>query len=307
VFCARCGAQLARGAGFCLACGAVVPATSRPTTGPALSINFRRLGTGDWVVVLGTVLVFIALFLPWYSFPTGSGTANANAVSTMSSDLTPGALTQSGSTSQEVTGVVSAMTAELTQAESDLCPNLTQSECFSVYGSETLNAVADGAGGFRFLILILDIGIVLYLLARTLVDRARLPLPHWQLLTAATVLNGILVVLAFSAIPYPDIFPKVAWAFGAYWGVVAALIAIVGAVMRRWQPETLSVAVASGAGGAAGPVPVPSSARLSVPPARPAVCPACGAPAPPMGIFCGRCGASITPGGEPPKQAEVTL
>ena len=42
------------------------------------------------------------------------------------------------------------MTAELTQAESDLCPNLTQSECFSVYGSETLNAVADGAGGFRF-------------------------------------------------------------------------------------------------------------------------------------------------------------
>ena len=39
----------------------------------------------------GTVLVFIALFLPWYSFPTGSGTANANAVSSMSSDLTPGA------------------------------------------------------------------------------------------------------------------------------------------------------------------------------------------------------------------------
>jgi hypothetical protein len=88
-----------------------------------MSIDFRRLGTGDWVALVGTVLLLISLFLSWYS---ATGLNDLNEVITLKE-----------------------------------------------------NIFGQFAGGFRILILITCIFIILYLFIRTMTPRGlRLPLPH---------------------------------------------------------------------------------------------------------------------------------
>ncbi|MGO9344154.1 MAG: zinc ribbon domain-containing protein [Acidimicrobiales bacterium] len=87
-FCANCGAALVSGApsqgqapgyaqqsqaqGFG---GAVAPQGPRAQT--SVSIDFRRLGIGDIVSIGGSILLFISLFLTWYTVPNGGGSTSA--------------------------------------------------------------------------------------------------------------------------------------------------------------------------------------------------------------------------------------
>ncbi len=72
MWCTYCGAQNNDQAAFCQSCG---KPTSRPenTVLPSqIQLDLKRLGTGDLVVLGSTILLFISLFLPWYSYFFGS-------------------------------------------------------------------------------------------------------------------------------------------------------------------------------------------------------------------------------------------
>jgi hypothetical protein len=260
--CTQCGAENPPNTKFCVNCGAPQAAAPAPPSqtsqfsqpsqvpnpggfgqavGPTqqrppsqVSIDFRRLGTGDIVAAVGLVLLFIDLFLDWYSGSEG--------------------------------GV-------------DL-------------GS--VSALGTGAGGWRFLILVLDILILIYLLIRTMTPRGlRLPLPHWQLLTALLGLEFLLTLLAFLVKPSGGgDGVSVSWSFGAYIGLVAALIALAGGIMRRNETEIIvpgvprvgfgsfrQVQQGSGMGAAPG-----GGAQGSV-------CSQCGSAVPPGTPYCTTCGA----------------
>jgi hypothetical protein len=67
--------------------------------------------------------------------------------------------------------------------------------------SVTVSTTRPGAGGWRVLILILCIVIVGYLFVRTIWELPGLPIPHWQVLAAATILNALLTIIAFLVKP----------------------------------------------------------------------------------------------------------
>ena len=99
MYCSNCGSALALGSKFCPNCGqpqamapsAVQPATAG-TSGPKTSIDFRRLGIGDLISLIATVILFVSLFLPWYSFSESSTTNIGTAGPTSSTLYTISAL-----------------------------------------------------------------------------------------------------------------------------------------------------------------------------------------------------------------------
>ena len=249
--CASCGAENPPGTKFCANCGTALGAPA-PVQGQApaqpqgfaqgppqgfggtvapqgpraqssISIDFRRLGVGDMIAGGGSVLLFISLFLSWYT-----------------------ALGQSTS------------------------------------------ALGSGAGGWRVLILVLDILILLYLFIRTMTPRGfHLPLPHWQLLTVFLGLQFLLVLLAFlvkpSATDLNGVPISISWGYGAFIGLVASLIALAGGIMRRSEPEVVVPGVPHGGFG---------SFRATPQPPQAGVTPGGGA----QGILCGQCGTAVAPG-----------
>jgi peptidoglycan/LPS O-acetylase OafA/YrhL len=98
------------------------------------------------------------------------------------------------------------------------------------YGVSVLgfSAEADGltAHGYLYLVLILSLAIAGYLVAQAgLLKQDSLPLSHRQRLLAATGINGLIVVIAFLVKP-----GDTGWRFGAFVGVIAAAVALVGAI-----------------------------------------------------------------------------
>jgi uncharacterized paraquat-inducible protein A len=169
--------------------------------------------------------------------------------------------------------------------------------------SFTLSATASGAGGWRFLILVVSILIVLYLLVRTVLSVApRLPLPHWQLLTAASGVNAALVLISFLVKPFSslDLFGiSVSWSYGAFLGLAAAAVAVIGSAMRRNEPEAL---LTTGPGAPSHPRPAglaapamrpPSSAPQTIRRSEERHCPSCGQLVTSGHQFCTRCGSRL--------------
>ncbi len=102
------------------------------------------------------------------------------------------------------------------------------------------NIFGQFAGGFRILILVTCILIILYLFIRTMTPRGlRLPMPHWQVLTILTALQALLTVLAFFLKPGAGSGVSVSWSYGAYIGLPAAVIALAGSAMRSREPEVI--------------------------------------------------------------------
>ena len=240
--CAQCGAENPAGTKFCANCGApqaqaaapvqqqpgaqgggwttpAGPQQSRPQS--SVSIDFRRLGTGDIIAVSGCILLFISLFLSWYS----------------------------------VSG-------------EDI--------------SFSTSAIGSYSGGWRVLILILDILIILYLFIRTMTPRGiRLPLPHWQFLTVLLGLQFLLTLLAF--LIKPSTGDHWSWSYGAFIGLVAAVIAVIGGIVRRNEPEVMVPGV---------PRTGFSSFRTTPQPPAMGTTPGGGA----QGTSCAQCGSSVPPG-----------
>ncbi|MGH9172014.1 MAG: hypothetical protein ACRD0Z_14285 [Acidimicrobiales bacterium] len=230
---------------------------------PATSIDFRRLGRGDLVAVIATAVVFISLFLPWYSY------TDTNA--------------------------------------SDGCGVTAGSSC-----SLSISALGSGAGGWRFLILVICLLVAGLLFLRSfLVSGLRTPLPHWQLLTALCSLNLLLIVISF--LVKPGFYGLLAaagisssWSYGAFIGLIAGIAAVVGGSMRRTEPETIVPGVGPPAW-APRPTPSPSQtyaqprAAYSPPEPTQSYSPPEPTPEPPQEqrpatAACANCGAALAPG-----------
>jgi hypothetical protein len=185
--------------------------------------DFRRLRPGDLIAEIASFLVLISLFIPWYSFAASADSASANPT-----------LAQQ----QLVLAICSDQ------------PAVCASNVPPQFG---VSALGGGAGGWRFLILVVAIIAVLYVLSRTL-DAVNQTIPyHWQLLVGITALQGLLVLIAFFANPL-SIFGSLgssSWAFGAFLGLIAAIAAVVGAIMVM-QENKKQLAVSSTLSGAAG-------------------------------------------------------
>jgi hypothetical protein len=165
--------------------------------------DFRRLRPGDLIAGIASFLVFISVFIPWYSFAASADSASANAT-----------LAQQ----QLMLAVCSDQPAV---CSSDVPPQFS------------ISALDGGAGGWRFLILVVAIITVLYVLSRTLDAVAQAVPNHWQVLVGMTALQGLLVLIAFAANPLSilDSLGSSSWAFGAFLALIAAIAAVIGAIL----------------------------------------------------------------------------
>jgi hypothetical protein len=191
--------------------GAFMAASPVKTRSP---IDLGRLRPGDLIAGIASFLVLISLFLPWYSFAASAAQASATA--------TP-------AQQQLVLAICSGQPA--------VCSSNAPPQ-FSV------GALGAGAGGWRFLILVVAIVIVLYVASRTLEAVAQAFRYHWQLLLGLTALQGFLVLIAFFANPLGilDSLGSSSWAAGAFLALIAAIAAVVGAILVM-QENTKRLAV----------------------------------------------------------------
>jgi hypothetical protein len=166
-------------------------------------IDFGRLHPGDLIAGIGSLLVLISLFFPWYSFAASAAHASATA--------TPG--------QQQLALAICA-------DQPAVCSSTAPPQ-FSV------TALGAGAGGWRFLILVVAIIAVLYVPSRALEGVARAFRYHWQVLVGLTAFQGLLVLIAFAANPL-GLFGSLgssSWAVGAFLALIAAIAAVVGATL----------------------------------------------------------------------------
>jgi hypothetical protein len=228
--------------------GAGYPADEPARRTGTLSIDFRRLGTADWVALGATILLLVSLFLSWYS---ATGEDDADVIITVKE-----------------------------------------------------NVFGQFAGGFRVLVLVTCILVILYLFVRTMTPRGlRLPLPHWQVLTILTTLQAILTVLTFFLKPGAGTGIPVSWQYGAYIGLPAAVIAAVASAMRSREPEIIvpgtpragfGAGYGGGSPGYGGPSYGPPGYGSPVPPQQ--VAPQQVAPPPVAVTQCAQCGAAVQVG-----------
>jgi hypothetical protein len=169
-----------------------------------MAAGFGRLRPGDTIAGIASFLVLISLFLPWYSF---------SATATNAADPTPA--------QQQL--VLTLCNSQPSLCNSDAPPQVS------------IGALDTAAGGWRYLILVIAIIAVLYVLSRAVEGVARAVTSHWQLLLGITVLQGVLVLVAFFANPLGilDDYGSSSWAAGAILALIAAIAAVGGALMVR--------------------------------------------------------------------------
>lgn len=180
-----------------------------PLTRPRSSVDFTRLRRGDVIAGIASFVVLISMFIPWYSF-----TASADASSAFSSGLA------------SVTPAQQQLVLAICNDQPAVCNSDTAQ-------SVSVTALGGGAGGWRFLILVVAIIAVLYVLSRTLEGAAKAFAYHWQALAGLTALQGLLILIAFFANPLGilDPFGSSSWAAGAILALIAAITAAGGAVL----------------------------------------------------------------------------
>jgi len=92
------------------------------------------------------------------------------------------------------------------------------------------------AHGYLYLVLIIALLMVGYLIARAgLNAMPALPLSHERLLTIAAGINFLLVLIAFVFKPSGNSLVSVGWDFGAFVGLLAAIVALVPLVRGGLQ------------------------------------------------------------------------
>jgi hypothetical protein len=108
------------------------------------------------------------------------------------------------------------------------------------YGGDSVDGLWHG---FEYLTLIIALAIIAYLIMRAALPSLpfNLPVPHETLLLAATGVNLLLVLIGFLARPSASAFfvtVTADWGFGAYFGLIAALVALVAAASPVVQART---------------------------------------------------------------------
>jgi len=110
--------------------------------------------------------------------------------------------------------------------------------------TSSVSALGEGAGGWRWAILVVAIILMLEVLIAISsgVTKQALPTwPHASVLLVLSVANLILVTAAFFDLPYggaPAAYLTVSRGVGAYIGLLAALVAFAGAVTRLVNSPT---------------------------------------------------------------------
>jgi hypothetical protein len=198
--------------------GAATRAGTRP------QFDFGRLRRGDLIAGIASFIVFITLFLPWYSFAASAASSSETA--------TP-------AQQQLVLAVCADQPA--------VCSSQTPPQ-FSVGG---LSGVG---GGWHYLILVVAIIAVLYVLSRATDAMPQAGRYHWQTLLGLTALQGLLVLIAFVSNPLSllDALGSSGWGFGAILALLAAIAAVAGAVLVMQESKKQSVVSPAFPGAAAG-------------------------------------------------------
>jgi len=171
-------------------------------TGTRPPFDFGRLRPGDLIAGIASLLVLISVFVPWYTFAAAAGADGSNA--------TP-------AQQQLVLAICGDQPAV---CSSDAPPRVS------------VTALGGGAGGWRYLILVVAIIGVLYVLSRAAAATAQVVPYHWQILIGLTAVQGLLVLIAFFDNPLDilDSFGSSSWAAGAFIGLIAAIAAMVAAI-----------------------------------------------------------------------------
>jgi hypothetical protein len=193
MFCSQCGHSVADGSTVCLQCGAqlasagIPPPAAPPPTGegfrgptagpspgpersprrparstPAFAFDTTRWSRQQKVALISTGVLFISLFLPWFTYNFGLGSVSVDGLWHQ----------------------------------------------------------------WMYLVLIISLAIIVYLVAYAGFTELpfTLPMPEERLLLIATVINAVLTILNFSSKPGGTGF-GVDWGFGAFLGLIAAIVA----------------------------------------------------------------------------------
>jgi hypothetical protein len=197
--CPQCQSEAADGVSACPSCGASLSAGARPTQDappvsaaapaasaapasgassmPAYKFDAARWSTADRIAGVATVVLFISLFLPWYT-------------------------------------------------------------ASNVLVSGSVNGLWHG---WMYITLILSVAIVAYLVLRA--GWERLPIsqevPHVAVVMVATLINVLLVVIAFLDKPSGGFGTNVGWGIGAVLGLIAALVAAAPFAIPQLRAKTM--------------------------------------------------------------------
>jgi len=197
--CPQCQSEAADAATFCPSCGASLapaatagapppPPTGTPAGGaaapsagstlPPYRFDAARWSMADRIAGSATIVLFVCLFLPWFTYTAGF---------------------------------------------------LGASVSFSVNGLWH---------GWMYISLILDILIVAYLVLRAGWDRLPISqdVPHLTVMMVATIVNAVLVLIAFIDKPGGS---GVGWGFGAILGLIAALVAAAPYAIPQLRAKTM--------------------------------------------------------------------
>lgn len=196
--CPQCQSEAADAASYCPSCGAALaptatasepppPAPAGPPPGhasgtgsnlPPFRFDAARWTLADRIAGIATIVLFISLFLPWFTVSIG-------------------------------------------------------------FGNVSLSGSVNGLWhGWMYLTLILCIVIVAYLVLRAGWDKLPISqeVPHLTVMIVATILNVVLVFIAFIDKPGGG---ATGWGFGAVVGLVAALVAAAPYAVPQFRAKTM--------------------------------------------------------------------
>jgi hypothetical protein len=151
----------------------------------------RSRSTADALILVSTLLVGCACFLPWYSYRVG-------------------------------TSSLSQQTALCGSGPAPLCPGL------AFPSATTLNVFGNDTFTWRLSILAVSLIIVGLVIVRAVAPTMLSPLRTWWPSLVGVAINAVLVGIAFIAFPMNPLagLPRSAsWSYGAYAALAAAVVA----------------------------------------------------------------------------------
>jgi hypothetical protein len=148
------------------------------SAGSGFAFDIKRLSQAEWIAGGATILLFISLFLPWYTVSYDGGILG---------------------------------------------------------GSDSASGNLVSSHGWAYLILILCLVVIAYLVLRAGFEKMpfTLPLPNETLLLIVTGVIAVLTIIAFFVKPSTGGFDlaslhiSIGWGFGAFVGLIAAIVAVV--------------------------------------------------------------------------------